>query len=58
MRHLQADEAFKLRFRAEAMEAAARAADVNGDAEKLAEKLRKAAADLKRQAFRIEETGR
>lgn len=53
-----ADQAFKLRFRAEAMEAAARAADINGAPEGHADRLRAAAADLRRQAFRIEETGR
>ncbi len=52
-----ADSAFKLRFRAEAMDAAAAIAERDGP-EGHADRLRKAAEDLRRQAFRIEETGR
>jgi len=48
-----ADQAFRLRFRAEAMEAAASQAAPDRAAE-----LRRKADDLRRQAFMIEETGR
>jgi len=47
------DQAFRLRFEAEAMDAAA----ARSEPERAAE-LRRKADELRRQAFRIEETGR
>lgn len=52
------DQAFALRFRADAFEAAAVKIERDGGISGQAERLRTAAAYLRRQAFRIEETGR
>ena len=51
------DAAFKLRVQAEAMEAAAVIAERKGRVTGHGDRLRAAAADLRRPAFRIEETG-